>query len=114
MLSHKNRIVKKEDFLRIKKYGRSYFSGNIELRVMETRLEEARIGFVVGMNFSKKAVERNRAKRWAREIFRGQLRELKKAKDILVVIRKNKQEKMQKDKIKEDLRQAIKQAGITM
>lgn len=81
---------------------------------METRLEEARIGFVVGMNFSKKAVERNRAKRWAREIFRGQLRELKKTKDILVVIRKNKQEKMQKDKIKEDLRQAIKQAGITM
>lgn len=114
MLSYKNRIVKKEDFLRIKRYGRSYFSGNIELRVVETRLKEARIGFVVGVKFSKKAVERNSVKRWAREIFRGQLPKLKKSRDILIIIRKNDQEKIQKDKIKESLRQAIKQAAIAM
>lgn len=114
MLPYKNRIVKKEDILRIKRYGRSYFSGNIELRVAETRLEEARIGFVVGARSFNKAVERNQIKRWMREFFRSQLPELKRGRDMLVIVRKKEQQKIQKEKVKQNLEQATKQAEISV
>jgi ribonuclease P protein component len=114
MLSRNNRIVKKRDFARIKRYGRSYFSGNIELRVSETRLKETRVGFIVGLKLSKKAVERNKTKRWLREIFRDQLPTLKNGQDILVIAKKNNKEDLSKDKIREYVKKAIKQAKITV
>lgn len=108
MLARKNRIVKKEDFARIKRYGRSYFSGNIELKIAENSLDETRIGFIVGLTFSKKAVERNAAKRWARESLRSYLPKLGKNKDLLIIIRKKDNQRTEKDQIKEDIRNVLK------
>lgn len=107
MFARKNRLVKKEDFARLKRCGRSYFSGNIELKIAENKLNETRSGFIAGLNFSKKAVERNAAKRWARETLRHYLPKIGKNKDILIIIRKKDPARSGKDQIKDDIRNIL-------
>ena len=103
MLARKNRILKKEDFAQIKRYGKSYFSGNIELRVAKNSLGQTRAGFIVGVQFSKKAVERSRAKRWARETLRNYLAMLNQNQDLLLIVRKKDPKRTGKSQIKEDI-----------
>ena len=107
MLATENRIVKKEDFARIRLHGKAHFSGNIELRVAENSLHRARIGLVVGLAFSKKAVERNEVKRWARAILRSYLPRLGENKDIVVIIRNKNSESAGGESIKNDLANVI-------
>jgi ribonuclease P protein component len=112
MLSRKNRFLRKEEFAEVKKQGQSYFSGSIELKIAESQLTETRIGIVVGLKFSKKAVERNKVKRWAREIFREQLPELKKNRNILVIVKKEEKRKASKKQIEEDIKKTLGKASL--
>lgn len=54
--------------------------------------KETRIGFSIGLNFSKKAVERNRVKRRLRNIFHKHIKEIKKGLDIVVIMKKDKKQ----------------------
>jgi ribonuclease P protein component len=111
MLPYKNRLIKKGDFERVYKYGRFFYFGNIVLRVRENSLKNTRIGFSVGMQFSKKASERNKIKRRLRECFRSNIRKIKPGMDIAVAVKKSREELHWK-KICEKIEKIIKKADL--
>ena len=112
MLPPENRFIKKSEFARTRKHGRAYSSGNIELKIAENRLNKAKIGVVVGLNFSKKSTERNKAKRWVRDFFRKNLTKIKKSTNILVIVKKKDPEKTTKKQIENSIEKALEKAGL--
>jgi ribonuclease P protein component len=94
VLPFKNRLTKRRDFEKVQKMGQFFSSQNIALKVMENGLNDSRIGFGVGLKFSKKAVERNLAKRRLREIAKNFLKKIKPGFDIVVFLRRREGEKM--------------------
>jgi len=112
MLPFKNRLVKGKDFERIQRGGRYFSHGNIALKFIPNGLEDTRVGFSVGLRFSKLAVARNQAKGMLRDIFRGYLNKLKKGQDIDVIIRKREGEKIKAPKLAEEVEIVLLKAGL--
>ena len=63
MIHKENRLKKKEDFQKTYLKGKFFSLGQINIRFARNDKKVSRIGFVVGKNYSKKAVDRNRALR---------------------------------------------------
>lgn len=106
MLPYKNRLIKKEDFGKVHRQGRFFCLENIAIKTGKNKLGVSRIGFSVGLNFSKKAVERNRIKRQLRGIFQKYLNEIKKGMDIVVIARK--ENKGNKEENQKELSEVIR------
>ncbi|MFA4817786.1 MAG: ribonuclease P protein component [Parcubacteria group bacterium] len=87
MLPAEKRLVDKKDFSKVQRTGRRFFRDFLQLQFTENGQNKTRIGVVVGMRFSKKAVERNALKRKLREIFRQELKNIKEGTDIVVSAR---------------------------
>ncbi|MAG29055.1 ribonuclease P protein component [bacterium] len=73
MLYSKNRLAKRADIERVFKKGRSFFVGNLGIRLAKNSLKVSRFTVVVSTKVSKKAVERNKLKRRMREIIRKEI-----------------------------------------
>ena len=86
MLAKENRIRKKNDFEEIFKQGRGVKKNSLYFKIKENDLKISRFGFIVGKNFSKKAVQRNRIKRRLREVVKNFLPQIKKGFDVVVVV----------------------------
>ena len=112
MLPFKNRLVKRRDFENIQKKGMFFSQGNIAIKFVENGTRETRIGFSVGLRFSKLSVARNQAKRMLREMFRPKLRQLKRGFDIDVIIRKRDHEKIVPKKIQQDVEDVLQKGGL--
>ena len=105
MLKIKNRLKNKSDFEKVYKKG-NFFSGKkIGLKVLKNNKKLVRIGFVVGKNFSKKAVERNKAKRVLRSASVELIDNIVPGLDIIIIL--NKTSKL-KDLNKKDISVEIK------
>lgn len=90
MISNLNKIRKKEDFDKVFAKGKYFSCNRLVLRVLETKKElESRVGFSIGLKFSKSAVKRNRLKRQFRQIFSRKMERIRKGFDIVVLIRTN-------------------------
>ncbi len=89
MLPKKNRLVKKNDFERILKFGDSFFIRILGARVLGNRAGGTRVGFIVSNKIAKKANKRNRLKRRLREIIRLKLKEkkIKPGYDFVLIAR---------------------------
>jgi len=85
MLAKKNRLTKREDFSAVYSKGSFLSLDGISIKYAPSRNAETRIGFSVGKNFSKKAVERNRIKRLLRNAARTHVESLKPGFDIIVI-----------------------------
>ncbi len=112
MLPFKNRLVKKKDFEKIQKIGQFFSQNNIAIKFISNGTAESRIGFSVGLRYSKLAIARNQAKRMLREIFRSYLKRIKKGIDMDVIIRKREGEKINNKKIEADINTVLKKAGL--
>jgi ribonuclease P protein component len=112
MLPYKNRLIKRTDFEKVYKYGRLFYFENVAIKAFENGLDESRIGFSVGIKFSKKAVERNRAKRQMREIFRTKLLEIKKGLDIVIMIKKAEKGKNDPKKLALSIERALERGSL--
>lgn len=88
MLNKQNRLKKKKEIENVFKGGRSFYSKDLGIRFKKNNLEDSRFCLVVSAKVSKKAVIRNKIKRRARYILRGDLEKIKKGFDIVVVINK--------------------------
>ena len=86
MLPAKNRLTKKEDFQRVIRKGRLFSFAGGTLKVVANNLEVARVGFLAGKKVSKKATERNAAKRKVRGIFLENIKKIKPGLDLLVML----------------------------
>lgn len=70
MLPKKNRLKKKKDFERVFMNGKIIKCQDLFLKYIDNDKEDTKIGIVVSKKVSKKAVDRNKAKRRIREAFR--------------------------------------------
>jgi len=103
MLPFKNRLVKRKEFAEIQRNGQFFSEGNVAIKVLENTFGETRIGFVVGIKYSKKAVERNMVKRQLRESFQLNLKKIKKGFDVVVMLRKRDGERVKFKKLEQDI-----------
>lgn len=88
-----SRLVKTADFRRIYKAGSSYSSGPFILKVLPNTISINRIGFSISSRSIKKASKRNRVRRLFREAFRKNKKKLKQGFDMVIVVRKEADEK---------------------
>lgn len=85
MLEKKNRIRLDKEFDQIFKTGQSFYDRGLGIKSSNNFIKETRVGFLVGLKVSKKAVIRNKIKRRLRELIRAELPLLKKSKDIVII-----------------------------
>ncbi|KKU55846.1 MAG: Ribonuclease P protein component [Candidatus Moranbacteria bacterium GW2011_GWE2_47_10] len=88
MIHKENRLKKKEDFQKTYLKGKFFSLGQINIRFARNDKEVSRIGFVVGKNYSKKAVDRNRARRLLRASASELIERVLPGFDIVMGIRK--------------------------
>jgi len=73
MLKAPNRLTKDRDIEAVYKRGRSFYMGDLALRLAPNKLPAARLAVIVSLKVSKKAVKRNLLKRRLREIIRREV-----------------------------------------
>lgn len=82
------KLLHKSQFDEVFKRGRRIAAGHLLFFVKPNGLRVPRIGIAVGKRYGK-AVERNRARRIVREIFRRAIRQTLESVDIVAVVRSN-------------------------
>lgn len=87
MLAKNHRLTKREDFATV--YAKGAYSNldGITIKYAPSKNIATRIGFSIGKNFSKKAVQRNRTRRILQEACRYNIEMLKPGFDIVVMIK---------------------------
>lgn len=112
MLPFKNRLVKKKDFDKVHNAGQFFSEANIAMKVSKNDLPDTRIGIIVGLKYSKKAVERNKMKRQIRDVFQGKLRQFKKGFDVMVMLRKKETERIDFKKLQKNIDSVLDRSGL--
>jgi len=84
MLTKSHRLVDKRDFQRVYQKGRLLKARGLGLKCLSNHLKKTRMGVVVSLKISKKAVLRNKIKRQIKEILGSNLKKIKKGYDILI------------------------------
>lgn len=75
--------------------------------------QPAKFGFAAGLKFSKKAVERNKVKRWMREAVRARVEDIQPGQEVVFLINpKFPKEKLGLELIRENIEKLLKQAKI--
>lgn len=86
MLPVKFRLKNKKEFNTLFCGGKSSASENLSMKHQSNVGEGLKIGFSVGLRFSKKAAERNKVKRWLREAARKYVRAIKPGSRIIFIM----------------------------
>ncbi|TCK03427.1 ribonuclease P protein component [Phorcysia thermohydrogeniphila] len=104
------RLRKQSEFERVFSYGKSLGGSTVAFYFAPNDLGYARAGFIVSKKVCRKAVERNRAKRLMREVFRLNKHKLKPV-DIVFIARKGIKGKKFQD-VEKDFLKLARKAGI--
>ncbi len=81
----KNTLSKKKDMDQVFKTGLSFYCPVLGLKYLPNTLGFNRLGIVIGLKVSKKAVVRNKIKRQIREIVRKDFPETKTSYDMVII-----------------------------
>jgi ribonuclease P protein component len=87
MLPRNNRLSAKNDFENVYQNGKSVSTPLFKILVLKNNEEDPRFGIVVSKKVSTKANERNKVKRIIREFVRGNLRNIAKGCDYVIVVK---------------------------
>jgi len=112
MFSQRNRLKSRTDFLKVSRYGKFFSFDSVNVKVLANDLEFSRLGISIGIKFSKKAVERNRAKRQIREIFRKKADLVKAGFDIVVMLKPGQKKTITSPELEIMLVNALKKAKV--
>ncbi|MEO2083745.1 MAG: ribonuclease P protein component [Desulfurobacteriaceae bacterium] len=104
------RLTKAKDFERVFKEGESLGGSAVAFYFVKNELSYPRAGFIASKKLSKRAVDRNRAKRLMREVFRLNKHRLKPY-DLVFIARKGILQKKYSD-VESDFLKLAKKAGI--
>ena len=104
------RLRKRSDFERVFSYGKSRGGSTVAFYFAPNSLGYPRAGFIVSKKVCKKAVERNRAKRLMREVFRLNKHRLRPV-DIVFIARKGIRGRKFQD-VERDFLSLAKKVGI--
>jgi len=113
MLPSQNRLDKKT-IVKILKQGRGFFSDNMTLKTLSSNEKENRFAFIIQSGTAKKAVERNKIKRRARNIVKDLLPAIKNKKtglDSVLFFKKSVKGKKFRE-MSEEISALLKKAGI--
>jgi len=80
------RIHRKNDFFNVLKNGKRIENESLKLYYISNNLKFSRLGIVINKNFGK-AVERNKAKRGIRELFRTEKHNINSGYDLVFYIK---------------------------
>lgn len=111
MLPLKNRLTQKSDFQAISKNGYCVFSDELLLKFINNNTQTTRFAFVISKKVSKKAVERNKLKRFLKKVALKNIPLLKTNNDILIIV-KPKIIAADINRIKEVFEKALKKANL--
>ena len=112
MLPAKNRLTKKDDFVKAQRTGKVFIGDKLRLAIRGNGGQISKIGFIVGLHYSKKAHERNLIKRRLREAFKKILPQLKEGFDVVVSPITRVTEKINKKDIQADLEKIIQKSKL--
>lgn len=112
MLPFKNRLTRRKDHEKVQKLGNFVSAKNIAIKVLENGTRDTRIGIVVGLKYSKKAIERNQVKKEIRGIVQPELKNMKKGFDIVIMARKREEEKTRAINFKRNIMEVLTQARL--
>jgi len=74
---------------------------------MENGTRDTRVGIIVGLKYSKKAIERNQVKKEIRSIIQPELKNIKKGLDIVIMARKREEEKTRSINFKRNIAEVL-------
>ncbi|MFA5993518.1 MAG: ribonuclease P protein component [Parcubacteria group bacterium] len=114
MLPFKNRLTKKKDHEKVQKLGAFVALNNIAIKSLKNDSRDTRIGIVVGLKYSKKAVERNQVKRAMRDIIQAELKQIEKGWDVVIMARKRDEEKTRSINFKKNILEVLEKGGILL
>jgi ribonuclease P protein component len=86
MLPVQFRLKNRKEFNDIFRQGKMLSNGTLAMKYVRAGTKELKIGFSVGLKFSKKALKRNRVKRWLREAVRSLLKNMRTGYKIIFLI----------------------------
>ncbi|SNR82381.1 ribonuclease P protein component [Desulfurobacterium atlanticum] len=109
-LSKEERIKKSAEYKRVFEYGKSLGGSTVALYFLLKEEGFSRAGFIASKRFSKKAVDRNRAKRLMKEVFRLNKHKLRPC-DIVLIARKGIKNASYKD-VERDFLKLAERAGL--
>ncbi len=82
----KNSLRNKKDFDQVFKAGQSFYCPILGIKALKNELPFNRLGVIIGLKISKKAVVRNKIKRQIRVIFNKKIENLNHHYDFVVII----------------------------
>ncbi len=114
MLPAKYRLKSRKKFHELFLKGKTVSNNVVLMKCAKSGTGDLKIGFSVGLKFSKKAFRRNRVKRWMREAVRPMLKEIELADcDIIFLINpKFPYEQMNYGLIREKIRDLLGRAKL--
>jgi ribonuclease P protein component len=114
MLPISHRLKGKKAFNDVFRLGKTFSNDVMLMRaVFGEKSQPAKFGFVASLKFSKKAVERNKAKRWMREAVRARIKDAGPGEEIVFLINpKFPKEKLSLELIRENIEKLLKKAKI--
>ncbi len=104
------RLKKQRDFKRVFDHGKSLGGSTVAFYFMHNNLDYPRAAFIASKKVSKRAVDRNRAKRLMREVFRLNKHRMKPV-DIIFIARRGILGKKYQD-VENDFLKLAEKAGI--
>jgi ribonuclease P protein component len=114
MLPISHRLKGKKIFNDIFRLGKTFSNDVMLMKVVSgEKGQPVKFGFAASLKFSKKAVERNKVKRWMREAVRAMIKDIQPGKEVVFLINpKVPKEKLSLDLIRESIEKLLKQAKI--
>lgn len=87
MLPAKFRLKGRKEISELFRSGKTFSNDVLMMKIGEGEKEKpSQFGFGASLKFSKKAVERNRAKRWMREAVRAKLAEIQPGRRVVFFV----------------------------
>ncbi|MFA6428568.1 MAG: ribonuclease P protein component [Candidatus Buchananbacteria bacterium] len=87
MIRRANRLHLSQDIARVLRYGKSSVNSSLTLKVLANQQAQARFTIIISTKVSKKAVVRNKIKRWLREVIKQEMELLKSANDLVIIVK---------------------------